>query len=373
MTALAHVAPALAWFLLFPWWAALALALGTWAVSAARIRRLFADPPRPRWVRRLIDEPIYLHFAAGLLALPLLLLGLLGAGLAGCAHGGGASLSASLPGALVGAFGAGLLLSGWGLWGRRRFVRRRVIEVPVERLHPDLEGYRIVQLSDLHIGSYDDRARGLQWATLANALSPDLVVVTGDLVTSGTAYYGDVAEVLARLRAKDGVFVVLGNHDQWDAAALASVIESRGPRVLANEHVRIERGRGAFTLAGVDDAYSGRDDVELTLSGRPEDLPTVLLAHYPDFFAAAARHGVDLTLSGHTHGGQLGVPFLADRLNLASLLGQPSRGLFQRGSSSLYVNAGLGTTGPPLRIGVAPEIAVLVLRSTNPRATSNPG
>lgn len=365
MTAVAQLAPALAWAALFPWWLALGLTLGVWALTARRVHRLFGDPPRPRWMTRLVDEPVFLHWCAGLLALPLLCLGALGLGaasLGGCAPAAGpVGLAASLPQAALAAFGSSLCIAGWGLWGRRRFVRERTIEVPIRRLHRDLDGYRVVHLSDLHIGSYDDVRRGLEWARAANALGADLTVVTGDLVTSGTAYYEDVAEVLGALRAEDGVFVVMGNHDQWDNAALTRAVEARGPRVLKNEHVRIERGAGAFILAGVDDAYSGSDDLERTLAGRPEALPTLLLAHYPDFFRQAAQLGVELTLSGHTHGGQFGVPFLADRLNLAGALGQPSRGLYRSGESALYVNAGLGTTGPPIRLGVAPEIAVLVL------------
>lgn len=365
MTAVAHVAPALAWSVFLPWWLALALALCAWTYTAWRVQRLLGDPPRPRWVTRLLDEPMFLHWAAGLLALPLAALGALAlaaASLGGCAPSAVPAHLASTPDAALGALGTGLVVSAWALWGRRRFVQRRVLEVPMRRLHADLDGYRIVQLSDLHIGSYDGKDRGFEWAAMASALEPDLIVVTGDLVTSGTAYYDDVAEVLGALRAKDGVFVVMGNHDQWNNEALTRAIEARGVRVLKNERARIARGDGAFTLAGVDDAYSGSDDIEATLAGRPQALPTVLLAHYPDFFGPAARHGVELTLSGHTHGGQFGVPFLAQRANLATALRQPSRGLFRDGDSVLYVSAGLGTTGPPMRLGVAPEIAVLVLR-----------
>ena len=367
MTAAAQLAPALAWLVLTPWWVAVPLTLAGWGFTSFRVRRLLGDPRRPRWVVRFIDEPMFLGWGAGLLALPLLLAGALvlcAGSLAGCTPGVSAGLAASAAPAVLGAFGGGLLLAGWGLWGRRRRVRVREVEVPIRDLHPDLEGYRIAQLSDLHVGSYDDRDRGLEWASLANTLEPDLVVVTGDLVTSGTAYYRDVAEVLGKLRAKDGVFVVLGNHDQWDAEALERALRERGLRVLRNEQVRISRGAGAFTLAGVDDPYSGSDDIERTLVGRPSELPTVLLAHYPDFFRHAAARGVELTLSGHTHGGQLGVPFLADRLNLASALGHKPRGLFREGESWLYVNAGLGTTGPPLRLGVAPEVALIRLRKS---------
>lgn len=366
MTFAAHVAPALAWSSLIRWWMALSAMLVVWALTARRAHALFADPPRPRWITRWVDEPMFLHFAAGLVALPLLAAGAVAlgaAGMAGCAPTAAPLHGAGLPRAALAAFGAGFVVAGWGLWGRRRWVKTRRIEIAMPRLHADLDGYQILHLSDLHIGSYDPRARGLEWAKLANASEPDLVVVTGDLVTSGTAYYDDVAAVIGALRAPDGVYVVLGNHDQWDDEALASALGERGVRVLRNEWVQIQRGAGALIVAGVDDAYTGKDDLSLALADRPTGLPTVLLAHYPDFFRDARERGVELTLSGHTHGGQFGVPFFADRLNLARALRQSPRGLFRRGDSTLYVNAGLGTTGPPLRIGVAPEIAVLVLRA----------
>jgi uncharacterized protein len=124
-------------------------------------------------------------------------------------------------------------------------------------------------------------------------------------------------------------------------------------------------------VAALDDYSTGKDDLERTLAGRPA-APTLLLSHFPHFFERAAERGVELTLSGHTHGGQIGLPLLGERLNIASLLGQRSRGLYRQGKSALYVNAGLGTTGPPMRLGIAPEIALFVLRPEGmPRAVAS--
>jgi predicted MPP superfamily phosphohydrolase len=111
----------------------------------------------------------------------------------------------------------------------------------------------------------------------------------------------------------------------------------------------------------LDDWSTDRDDLDRTLAERPEGAPTVLLSHYPEFFEEAARRDVDLVLSGHTHGGQIGVPF-AGRMTLSRFARQRAAGLHERGRSRLYVHAGLGTTGPPMRLGVPPEIAVFVLR-----------
>jgi len=367
VTALGHIVPILAWCAIVPWWAAIAIGVGFWLVTMWRIGWLFGDPERPRWVVKLIDEPIFMHWGAGFLALPLLLIGIplaFALSVGGCAPGAltATAPSMSFSSAALMSFGFGLVISGWSTWGRRRFVLVREVEVPIESLSRDLDGYRIAHLSDLHIGSYDTKARGLEWAEQANRLNPDLVLVTGDLVTSGTRYYAEVAEVIAALRAKDGVFVSLGNHDQWDAPALVSEIEKRGVRVLRNEWVTVERGAAKLCVAGLDDRYTKRDDIDKTLAGRPDGVPTVLLSHYPDYFSGAAERGVDLTLSGHTHGGQFGIPFISERANFARMMGQASRGLYRRGKSSLYVSSGLGTTGPPMRLGVAPEIALLVLR-----------
>jgi uncharacterized protein len=363
---LGFVVPTLAWSTFVPWWLAVPTGALFALVMLRRVSRIFSDPRRPRWVTRLLDEPLFWQWGAGVMALPLLLLGavlLAVLGVSGCSPDPALATHATVLDAAVASLGLSLCLSGWGVWGRRRFVRLREIEVEIANLHPDLDGYRIAHLSDLHVGSYDPRERARDWARLANRQGADLAVVTGDLVTSGTDYYEDVAEVLGELRAPDGVFVSLGNHDQWDPDALSGAIERRGPRVLRNAWVRIARGAGSLVVAGLDDKFSGRDDLGQTLEGRPEGVPTVLLSHYPSYFEEAARRGVDLVLAGHTHGGQLGIPFLSDRFNLSALIRQASRGLTRHGASALYVSAGLGTTGPPIRLGVAPEIALIVLRA----------
>jgi predicted MPP superfamily phosphohydrolase len=253
-------------------------------------------------------------------------------------------------------------MSGWGIWGERRRLKIRRIEIGVVGLPAAFDGYRIAQLSDLHIGSYDGVERGLEWAAAANELGADLAVVTGDLVTDRTCFYDDAARVISSLRAPDGVFVSMGNHDQWDNDLLTERIEALGPRVLRNAWHAVERGGATLVVAGLGDRFTGKDDLEATLRGRPHGAPTVLLAHYPKSFEAAAGRGVEVVLSGHTHGGQIGLPFVGERINVALLTGQHCRGVVRRGPSTLYVNAGLGTTGPPIRLGIAPEIALIVLR-----------
>jgi predicted MPP superfamily phosphohydrolase len=324
-----------------------------WLAVALRFHRIIGDPVRPRWLVRLVDEPLFWHWGGALIALPSFVVAVPIAFFAGL----------GVLDAAVGAFAFGLFLAGWGLWVRRRWVEVREIELPIAGLPKQFDGYRLAHLTDLHIGSYDPKSTGLAWARKANALQPDLALVTGDLVTSGTKYYEPAAEVVAALRAKDGTFATLGNHDQWDHEAITRELSRRGVRVLRNEWVAVERDGASLVIAGVDDLWTKQADLDKTLAARPKNATTVLLAHYPDFFPSVQDKDVALTLSGHTHGGQFAVPFLARWLNLARMIGQRPRGLFREGRSVLCVNAGLGTTGPPIRLGIPPEIVLVVLRA----------
>ena len=156
----------------------------------------------------------------------------------------------------------------------------------------------------------------------------------------------------------------MGNHDYFggDGEPLMSLLHRAGARVMRNDGDVLERGDGRVFLAAIDDTWTRRADLERALRDRPSDVPTILLAHDPDEFRAAAKRGVDLVLSGHTHGGQVAVPFFARRYNLSKLSHHYHLGLYRRGKSTLYVHPGLGTTGPPVRFGVAPAIVEITLR-----------
>jgi len=330
-----------------------------YALSLKRFASQLRDHPRPRWITRWLDTPLFWHFGAstlGLLLLPLCVV----LALAWHLVTGGAFFTRTAE-LISGAYAFGLLVSAWTIWGERRWVRVRRIRVEIPGLAAVWSGYRIAQMSDLHVGSFDPKERALQWVLQCNALEPDLTVVTGDLVTSGSGFYADVAEALGALRAKDGVFAILGNHDQWQNDVLGGLLEAQGITLLRNEFRLLRRGSAELAIAGVDDKSRGLADLEAALRGRPSGAKTVLLSHYPSFFEAAARAGVELVLAGHTHGGQLGVPFFSQRFNLARLTRQRSRGLVRLGASVMYVNAGLGTTGPPMRLAIPPEIALIEL------------
>jgi predicted MPP superfamily phosphohydrolase len=261
--------------------------------------------------------------------------------------------------ALLAAGGLAVLATARAL-GRRPKICRHTVAIP--GLPPVFAGYTIAQISDLHCGPFTPGARIDRWVDKVNSLGADLVAVTGDLITSGADHVPTVAAALARLRAPDGALGCMGNHDYFtDGDAFALELERQGLRLLRNRGHLIERPGGRLYFAGVDDTWTERDDLTRALHGRPPGATTVLLAHDPQLFPAAAAQGVALTLSGHTHGGQLASPVAPKRWNLARFVTPFTAGIYHIGDAALYVNRGLGTTGPPIRLGVRPEITLLTL------------
>lgn len=354
------------WGLASPWRWLVAFALGVAVVVALRWRIRIAAFDRHVGRARawLVEEPYYVHWAATVLASFLFVLGLIGTA-AGCA-----ATAATWPG--VGAIGAAAYLgalpvAAWSVLVRRRWVRVREVVVPVADLPPALEGLRIAQLSDLHIGAMTPARRGLRWSRRASGLGADLIALTGDYVTSGEKFHDDIADVLGALSAPLGVFAVPGNHDYFgEGEPLFSRLRARGVTVLRNEHLVLAKGGASFILAGVDDTWTKRADVARTLHGiETHDgatrRPIVALAHDPKLFPALAKRGVDLVLSGHTHWGQVAMPFVPTRINLGQIAYRFHAGEHRDGDSTLVISPGLGTTGPPLRFGAPPEITLIRL------------
>ncbi|HEY7180410.1 MAG TPA: metallophosphoesterase [Blastocatellia bacterium] len=238
--------------------------------------------------------------------------------------------------------------------------------IAIEKLPVEFQGLRVVQLSDVHHSPFLDEERINEAVRMANDLAPDLVVLTGDYISHSRDYIFPCARALGRLRAPHGVFAVLGNHDHWtDGAMMRAALADQGIHVLCNESERIERGSSYIRLAGVDDMMVKRDDLRRALEETYWDETRILLSHNPAIIREAARAGVDLVLSGHTHGGQINWRLLTGRQDrkTARWLRRPSRRLMrghaQLGSTQLYVNRGLGTVVVPLRYGCTPEVTLL--------------
>lgn len=238
--------------------------------------------------------------------------------------------------------------------------------IAIEKLPAEFHGLRVVQLSDVHHSPFLDEERINEAVRMANDLRPDLVALTGDYISHSRDYIAPCARALGRLRAAHGVFAVLGNHDHWtDGGMMRDALADQGVRVLCNESERIERGSSYIRLAGVDDLMVKRDDLWKALENTSWGETRILLSHNPAIIREAARAGVDLVLSGHTHGGQINWRLLTGRKDrkTARWLRRPSRRLMrghaQLGSTQLYVNRGLGTVVVPLRYGCPPEITLL--------------
>jgi predicted MPP superfamily phosphohydrolase len=240
------------------------------------------------------------------------------------------------------------------------------VEIPLAKLPRALDGFTIVQLSDLHTGMTIDKQFVERVVARANALQPDLVALTGDLVDGTVANLREDIAPLGQLKAKHGVFAVTGNHEYYAGAdAWIAEISSLGARYLRNERVTIGDAAASFELAGVDD-YSAHEwpghgeDLAAATTGRDPNKALVLLAHQPRQVKKAARHGVDLQLSGHTHGGQIWPWHYIVKVQQGGLLA----GKYLHENTQLYVTRGCGYWGPPVRLFAPLEITKIVLRST---------
>lgn len=261
---------------------------------------------------------------------------------------------------------AALLLASFGISQAIRVPKVKRIEVQVPGLSPDLDGYRMVQLTDMHIS----RLFTGRWANAVvektNALDADLIVITGDLIDGSLDIRREDIAPLAGLSARDGVLTVPGNHEYFfDVDRWLGHFPSLNMRILANEHVVIERAEGRLVIAGVTDLsarFTGavEPDLSKALSGAPADAPVILLDHQPRLAERAASHGVALQLSGHTHGGMVrGLDQIVARANNGFV-----SGFYQVGQMQLYVNNGTGLwPGFALRIGVPAELTEFTLRA----------
>ncbi|MFD3664892.1 metallophosphoesterase [Streptomyces sp. NPDC058659] len=249
---------------------------------------------------------------------------------------------------------------GYGTYGVLRGPRVKRVTVPLAKVPRAAHGYRIAVVSDIHLGPILGRAHSRRIVDAINSTQPDLIAIVGDLVDGTVENLGSAAEPLARLRARHGSFFVTGNHEYFSGAdAWVDHVRELGLRPLRNERVEIAAG---FDLAGVDDIAGESEgqgpDFGRALGDRDRARAAVLLAHQPVVIHDAVRHGVDLQLSGHTHGGQLWPGNY-----LAELANPTVAGLERYGDTQLYVSRGAGAWGPPVRVGAPSDITLVELAS----------
>ena len=258
----------------------------------------------------------------------------------------------------------------------RHWIDHRKISIPIAGMSEAMDGFRIVQVSDIHLEEFTEPSFLRDAVRRVNAMKPDAVVLTGDFITTSTRST-DFPEKAAQLCAEilnglecRSVHGILGNHDaQVNPAAVTTILEAHGIPILRNQHVPLEHGGGRLWLAGIDDMLAGRPDLDKTIPPQIRNIPNepvILLGHEPDpalkILRQPAGASVRLMLSGHTHGGQVRLPFVG-ALKLPPLGERFAEGLFSLGSMKLYVNRGLGTVGLPLRFDCPPEITEITLRA----------
>ncbi len=263
--------------------------------------------------------------------------------------------------ALLGAIGASAMAARSALGS----PKTRKVSIELKKLPKELDKITMVQISDLHVGPTIRRDYVQDVVDRTNAMNPDVIVITGDLVDGTVEELKADVEPLAQLKARLGVFFITGNHEYYSGVGgWMKHLPTLGVRVLRNEHVRLESGGGAFYLAGVDDWTASQfgnghgADLSAALADIPEAACTVLLAHQPKQIVEAAERKVCLQLSGHTHGGQIW-PF-----GIFVRLAQPYvAGLADHHGTQIYVSRGTGFWGPPMRFGAPSELTHIELRA----------
>jgi len=261
----------------------------------------------------------------------------------------------------------------YGLFYGRLNLETTHQHVKLARLPKAFGGFRIAQLSDIHIGPFMSEEEIRRYVAITNALKPDLVALTGDFITWDPSTQGAVVKALAGLKAPFGVFGCLGNHEMWThtEGSLTRLFAGAGIRILRGERNPLQSQGETLNLIGVDFQSrspmgpSGQRLVRQYLEGVEHlvmpDTANILLSHNPNTFDRAAELGIDLSLAGHTHGGQITLEFISPNLSPSRLITPYVKGWFQKGGSQLYVNRGIGTIFVPMRLGAPPEIALFEL------------
>jgi uncharacterized protein len=240
------------------------------------------------------------------------------------------------------------------------------VYIRLKKLPKALDGFRIVQLSDIHHSPFTSREFISDVIKIANDLQPDMFVLTGDYVSHEAEYISPVAEMLGELRAEFGTFACLGNHDHWtDADWLTSEFRRNNINVLINQGFRFSARNESFWLSGVDDFGVGKTNMRAALRGSYTNEMKLLLCHNPAAIRRAAYWNVDLMLSGHTHGGQVKIREPRESLLFPNRRKRSANGLHYRRETQVYITRGIGTVVVPLRYQCPPEISLIELKATD--------
>lgn len=263
-------------------------------------------------------------------------------------------------------FAAPAIVTGFGMFVQRREFHVKEVNLPVAGLPPDLQGLRLVQLSDIHLSPFLTESELAYVVAMANETKAHVALVTGDLISNHDDPLDACLRLLARLRSDAGTLGCLGNHETYSGMEdyAASAGARLGIRFLRDEARILRFGQATLNIAGVD--YQQHDKTYLPDAHRLI-LPgstNLLLSHNPDVFEVAAEQGWSGVISGHTHGGQVNVEILHQNLNLARFFTPYVYGLYRKPASSIYVTRGIGTIGMPVRLGAPPEIALIKLCAT---------
>lgn len=263
-------------------------------------------------------------------------------------------------------FAAPAAVVGYGMFVERRRIKLREQEIAMPGLAPDLDGLKIVQLTDIHLSAFLSVVELERAVEIANATRAHIALVTGDLISFRADPLDDCLNRLKALRAEAGVFGCLGNHEIYTQTEKYVTEQGArfGMRMLRLENHRLRFGAARLNLAGVD--YQRRASGATYLRGAEKLIEpgafNVLLSHNPDVFPVAARQGYQLTIAGHTHGGQVRVEILRQDLNVARFFTPYVDGLYRRDDKAIFVSRGIGTIALPARLGAPPEVALLTLR-----------
>ncbi len=255
-----------------------------------------------------------------------------------------------------------IALASYGvLFGSRTY---NLIEIDLffPNLPENLRGLRIVQFTDIHCSRYTPQEDVERAAKYINDQNADLVLLIGDYVPGDARFIHPCADAVANIRSKYGIYATLGNHEEWTDPILATkVLQKKGIPVFRNAGKTVTIRGEKLNLLGVDDSWVGNADLQKALTMVEPGNFNLLMSHQPPFWDVARNYGIDLTLSGHTHGGQVGLKLIGGTFRFGQVFHKYNQGLFTEGNSKLYVSTGFGFTGPPIRINIPPEIIVITL------------